>query len=586
MNEFKPKLVLDSRIHDITDRIDVAVESSAAQSTYQNFKSVNSSNSSITFNVNIPSENIAVDRRILMNATVNLTINITNVPVGSNAFEWGMTDGLGQFPLNSLFQQVQATINNVSVSVPLEDVMAPLLRLCDQKEVSKMNSTLTASYIDQNISNLIGAEEYASNPLRGMKATNYDQTIQPRGCVNPNFIYIVQKTTAGETSDSTISTDPTNVFTVTIQIPLTEPFLFLSPFNGLVKSKDEACFLGINNMNIVCNIKSNLYSLYKTTNSTYTHTVALGIDGGEGFTNPQLLMNFLTLQPEQYMSINTRNVLPIQDYPRYISTDTQTISAAQNLTTTYTMQFPIIQLNQIPDTLLIFVRPNKSTATNSAGVLQTSYEKYTQSQYLSIVGASISFNNQSGILSSCSREQLYNISRANGSQQSYSDFFGQQVVSNNDDDHPVEGNAAQGSILVLKPAYDFNLPSFLSGGSLGQFGLQIKLSCQNWTTYKFTASDMVVIAVNSGLMVTKQGSSSLYSGLLTKDMVLKVKQEEPVIDSSTLLALTGGSIQEACHTGLRKVLKKHFGKKSSSGSGLSAGGLSAGKQHNRMSKYT
>jgi len=258
MNEFQPKLVLDSRIHDITDKIDVAVESSAAQSTYQNFKSVNSSNTSMTFNVNVPSENIAVDRRILINTTVNFTINITNVPVDSLAFEWGMTDGLGQFPLNSLFQQVQATINNVSVSVPLEDVMAPLLRLCDQKEVSKMNSTLNASYIDQNISNLIGAEAYASNPLRGMKATNYDQTIQPRGCVNPDYIYIVQYDASGvEVNKTAKSTDLTNVFIVQIQLPLTEPFLFLSPFNGLVKSKDEACFLGINNMNIVCNIKSN-----------------------------------------------------------------------------------------------------------------------------------------------------------------------------------------------------------------------------------------------------------------------------------------------------------------------------------------
>ena len=34
-------LVLDSRINDITDKIDIAVESSAAQSTYQPFRSVN-----------------------------------------------------------------------------------------------------------------------------------------------------------------------------------------------------------------------------------------------------------------------------------------------------------------------------------------------------------------------------------------------------------------------------------------------------------------------------------------------------------------------------------------------------------------
>jgi len=89
---------------------------------------------------------------------------------------------------------------------------------------------------------------------------------------------------------------------------------------------------------------------------------------------------------------------------------------------------------------------------------------------------------------------------------------------------------------------------------------------------------MVVIAVNSGLMVTQQGSSSLYSGLLTKSMVLETKQQKPAMDSSTLSSLTGGSVQEGCNTGLRKVLKKYYGSKGggSSGGGLSAGGMSAG----------
>ena len=148
MNEFQPRLVLDSRINDITDKIDIAVESSAAQSTYQPFRSVNSSNSSITFNVNVPSENIAIDRRILIQTDLNFEVNITGATVaGDRVFEWGRTDGLGQFPLNGLFSQVQATINNVSVSSPVEDIMPSLLRMCDQKEVSKYN-LLTASYFE------------------------------------------------------------------------------------------------------------------------------------------------------------------------------------------------------------------------------------------------------------------------------------------------------------------------------------------------------------------------------------------------------------------------------------------------------
>ena len=115
--------------------------------------------------------------------------------------------------------------------------------------------------------------------------------------------------------------------------------------------------------------------------------------------------------------------------------------------------------------------------------------------------------------------------------------------------------------MVVKPAYNFNLPTFLSGGSLGQFGLQITISATNYLSYDVVNPEMVVVVVvNSGLMVTQQGSSSLYSGLLTKNMVLETKQQSPAIDSSSFHSLVGGSVQEACSTGLRKVLKKTFWK--------------------------
>ena len=118
--------------------------------------------------------------------------------------------------------------------------------------------------------------------------------------------------------------------------------------------------------------------------------------------------------------------------------------------------------------------------------------------------------------------------------------------------------------MVLKRAYNVNLPSYLSGGSLGgslgQFGLQVTLNCTN-NLPRMTNPEMVVIPVNSGRMVTQQGSSSLYSGLLTKNMVLESKSQKPAIDSSIIRNLTGGTIEDSCITGLRKVLQKDFGSK-------------------------
>ena len=134
----------------------------------------------------------------------------------------------------------------------------PLI-MCDQKEVSKYN-LLTASYLDENLSTLEGCETYGSNPLAGMGAVNYDATIMPRGVIVPTKIVIVQNngTTGAFVNNSPVCETDGNIFRISISVRLTEPLLFLSPFAELTKSQDDAFLLGINNMNIICNIRSNL----------------------------------------------------------------------------------------------------------------------------------------------------------------------------------------------------------------------------------------------------------------------------------------------------------------------------------------
>jgi hypothetical protein len=201
-------------------------------------------------------------------------------------------------------------------------------------------------------------------------------------------------------------------------------------------------------MNIICNIRSNLGGLFKTS-KTYNYAVSLGFNGASAFSEPKLLMNLLTLQPEQ-CCINNRNVLAIQDYPRFVSTHFGT--TVNGDTTTFT--FPIIQINQIPYTILIFIRPPRSYTSADGG----QYKR--QTGYLSIKTANISFNNQSGILGSCSKKELYNLSKANGSKQSYQDFVGQANYAQGTITGSSNVKATQGSLLVVKPAYNFNLPTF------------------------------------------------------------------------------------------------------------------------------
>ena len=87
MSDFKCVLIEDARIADITSEEVFGVQSGASQSTYQQFQAVSSSNSSVVFSVQIPSENIVIDRHLLLQSNVTFTITATGVPVNDLAFQ-------------------------------------------------------------------------------------------------------------------------------------------------------------------------------------------------------------------------------------------------------------------------------------------------------------------------------------------------------------------------------------------------------------------------------------------------------------------------------------------------------------------
>ena len=120
--DFKTVLIKDSRL-DISDSQTYAVVSGPANNTYQQFGVVSSSSSSIVFNVSIPSESIVVNREVLISSDLTFTIEISDVPAGDQAFNLGVTDSMGVFPLNSLFTSLSASINNTNVSINLQDVL-------------------------------------------------------------------------------------------------------------------------------------------------------------------------------------------------------------------------------------------------------------------------------------------------------------------------------------------------------------------------------------------------------------------------------------------------------------------------------
>ena len=195
MSDFQTLLISDARISNITDKEHFAVLDGASQSTYQNFTASTQSSTSIVFNLQIPSENIVIDRHLLIQSTVTLTLKLANALVTKDTliFDYGMTDALQAFPLNSLCTTQQMTINNCTVSQNTKDILPMILRLYDRRKLNRYNS-LCPSLPDSFYANYSDGVGCINNVLSGYNNGSLDEDFQPRGAfpitiVNVKHVY-------------------------------------------------------------------------------------------------------------------------------------------------------------------------------------------------------------------------------------------------------------------------------------------------------------------------------------------------------------------------------------------------------------
>lgn len=571
MSTFGTCLIVDPVIGDITPELVYAVQTGAAQKTAQSFQATSASNSSIVFSIQVPSENIVVDRAVTVSAQVYLTVNIgtaangAGVPPGELAFNLGLTDSLQAFPLNKLFTTAQATINNVSVSSNEQDIVDALLRMNNSRELYRYNST-TTSLPDQAYLNYQDAVLANNNPLASYNTASYDVDQIPRGAfpvvVNTASNPIVHHITAGGTDDSLTSTDVNDWWTIPITFTTIEPLLTLSPFTWCDPEYNAQGLVGINNMSFNFTIDNSCKRVWSSAfeYSTY-YSVSLGWAGfnnNNPFQNVQMQFEFLSTQPTQLVA--SKNVCPYYDYARYISNANGGVTFNPGVPATFTSN--TIQINQIPDYFIVFARipMSQQTILNSAS-------------FLTINNVSVNFNNASGLLSSFSQNQLWNMSRKAGLNMNYDEWRG--TALRNSVDGEGEKVYTTGSILVIDAA-SLSLPSYLVAGNLGNFQFQITLNMTN-NYAAAIAPELVIITANSGIFVTEQGTSTTFTGILTKELTLSTQEmkDTPAISRVMDERMIGGKM---LHRGIArhpKYVAQHM-KKQMSGAGYISGVSGAG----------
>jgi len=332
------------------------------------------------------------------------------------------------------------------------------------------------------------------------------------------------------------------------------PFVFGSGYG-------KQGFYGVQTMNFQMNIAPNANRAWRSAAWDNTSGVSKKSVSIHSFTESRLLFQFLT--PHASDMLDPRNVVPFYELPIYRSTNhpalpTRPIHGNQengkfNNASGKTLYSSNIQLSGIPDKLIIFVR--KPVATLNC----------TQTDsYATITNISINFNNQAGLLSSMTPEQLYRNSVQSGlANMSWDEFCG-STISVAGEGAPTDSvlrapytglganlsNAlgfkyvpTTGTILILNFAEVIQLSEeYYAPGSLGSFNLQVKLDVENNTYYQWAEGsyELVIIPMNTGVFVNERGTSSTFLSLLTKQDVLDALQQQPYCNYEIRRMVGGG----------------------------------------------
>ena len=492
--------VVDPRI--VQQKPKYAVEKGALSITNSTFQAIASSSSQQTFQIQIPSENVFVDRAVDWVCTASVNVSVATpaaLDAGVSVATPGLDFALAPFPTSQAVSTMMASINDQTVSINMADVLPQVLRLSDMAKTRKQRTcpTMLDKYADQLTS------VRAPNTPLGAYGSAYDSADVGNGAwgaVAFSNLSANLRVGTGPNVGGVESTGAAGPYTFTVTWTTCEK-LVLPPF--IFSDEDELStgLFGVQNIQFTMNFNQPTRSLRFAKRANFVPTVTWPT-AGTPFSRALVQAQFLT--PSLDVPLPAKSVVPYMEFPRYISNATVVDAAADRL-----LQSQTITLPNIPDLLIIYVKP-QSYATSMEGDWSMPVSKI-----------SIAFDNFSGLLSSHSAFELYKMSVNNGLDMDWSEWSGVGYLGNGVGRVPLVGGP-----LVLRPGRDFALSTGQAPGLVGNFTLQFDLTVNNSVLAYASPVSIYTIAANSGFFETIRGSSRIVKGVVTETDILAAPVQE------------------------------------------------------------
>jgi len=520
--------IFDDRI--VQQKPRYAVEKGALSLTNSPFRALAATSSQQTYQIQVPSLNVFVDRAIEWTSQCFLQFTATPNTTASTGVAvclFGRDVALSAFPLHSLVNTMTATINDTSTTINLNDVLWEVLRLTDYKKNRAQRTCPT--YLDtyQSYASAYGA---INNPIGGYELA-VDSGSVPNGAwgdvtfTTPAGVPLADAYPSGSTYTSggvtvtfnaqgiPLQTTGTASYPLFVRFTSTEK-LVMSPFVFSDCHEWDTGIFGVQNIQLIMNTTSPSLTALSgrclRTNGVVTTISALGYNANvvSPFGTPQVNVQFLT--PSLDLPLPQKSVVPYMEFPRYVLSGTASAPAFG----TFSVQSQTITLPQIPDLLILYCKPQSYSATD--GDWYYPFNSYGSPNAQPI---SINLDNFSGLLSSQTAQQLYAMCVRNGLDLPWSQWSGKakcgislSTAGNGD----LSAVATTGGFLVLKPSQDVTLQSGQAPSLVGNFTFQFNATFYNPTAETSLPYNLYTITANSGFFETIRGSSRIIKGVLTE----------------------------------------------------------------------
>lgn len=404
-------------------------------------------------------------------------------------FQLGTNDGPRQFPIHSMCETLTVQINGESISDNIGEKLHAMLAYGNCPEDRNKTWSTTPAMPDQ-YQQLSDWTTYGSgkNPLADY-GENSSET--PRGGFVAQVI------------------SPTH-----IRYVITEPVL-MSPFYDGLGSQVEG----------FCNVEQFdlSYRWVSDPSQFWTHSDAGNAISGVNvsfYRAPEILVTYIT--PDITQNIPRLLTLPYHKQISYRK-DVSAMAIGEKRTG---LLSDSIKLSQIPRRMYIFVKQNKRSMD------------FTQpNAFAGISRISVDWENQTGLFGSATQQDLYEISRRNGLNMSYTQFA-----------------KHRGSVICIEFGTQLGLLDNEAPGVRGAYMMSVSIDVENLSGEADWDGQFYLVAVNEGTFQIAENIGRATLGNLSADVAFAAKRSEE-LDYTHYEALRGGGFFSSLKSFVNKVAR-------------------------------